>query len=69
MIKLDEKESEFESRKTMYEERKNIYDKNIARLEQQIERKDDLIEQLLNAYLPLSAALRSRNENLTSPII
>jgi len=52
MIKLDEKESEFESRKTMYEERKTLYDNTITRLESQIERKDALIERLLNAYLP-----------------
>lgn len=52
MIKLDEQEAAFESRKSMYEERKSIYDRNIARLEKQIERKDDLIERLLNTYLP-----------------
>ena len=33
MIKLDEQEAAFESRKSMYEERKSIYDRNIARLE------------------------------------
>ena len=56
MIKLDEQEATFESRKSMYEERKNIYDRNIARLEKQIERKDDLIERLLNTYLPTNSA-------------
>jgi hypothetical protein len=56
MIKLDEQEAAFESRKSMYEERKSIYDKNIARLEKQIERKDDLIERLLNTYLPTNPA-------------
>jgi hypothetical protein len=56
MIKLDEQEAAFESRKSMYEERKSIYDRNIARLENQIERKDDLIERLLNTYLPTNSA-------------
>ena len=56
MIKLDEQEAAFESRKSMYEERKSIYDRNIARLENQIERKDDLIERLLNTYLPNNSA-------------
>jgi hypothetical protein len=56
MIKLDEQEAAFESRKSMYEERKSIYDRNIARLEKQIERKDDLIERLLNTYLPTNSA-------------
>ena len=56
MIKLDEQEATFESRKSMYEERKSIYDRNIARLEKQIERKDDLIERLLNTYLPTNSA-------------
>ena len=37
-------------------ERKSIYDRNIARLEKQIERKDDLIERLLNTYLPTNSA-------------
>ena len=55
MIKLDEQEAAFESRKSMYEERKSIYDRNIARLENQIERKDDLIERLLNTYLPTNS--------------
>ena len=59
MMKLDEKESEFESRRRMYEERKNLYDSNISRLEQQIERKDELIERLLNAYLPTVSVSRS----------
>lgn len=56
MIKLDEQEAAFESRKSMYEDRKSIYDRNIARLENQIERKDDLIERLLNTYLPTNSA-------------
>ncbi len=38
------------------ETRKSIYDRNIARLEKQIERKDDLIERLLNTYLPTNSA-------------
>ena len=59
MMKLDEKESEFESRRRMYEERKNLYDSNISRLEQQIERKDELIERLLDAYLPTVSISRS----------
>ena len=52
MIKLDEKEADFAARLAMYEDRKGIYDRTIARLERQIERKDELIERLLNAYLP-----------------
>ena len=57
MIKLDEQEAAFESRKSMYEERKNIYDRNITRLEKQIERKDNLIERLLNTYLPTNSVV------------
>ncbi|MBR5371411.1 MAG: hypothetical protein IK130_04275, partial [Oscillospiraceae bacterium] len=56
MIKLDEKEADFDSRRSMYEERKVLYDRTIARLEDQIERKDAMIERLLNAYLPGKSA-------------
>lgn len=52
MLKLDEKESEFEKRIAMYEERKALYEKSIERFETQIARKDELIERLLNTYLP-----------------
>ena len=52
MMKLDEKDADFEMRQSLYEERKVIYESTIARLESQIERKDGLIERLLNAYLP-----------------
>lgn len=55
MMKLDEKDADFEMRQSLYEERKAIYESTIARLESQIERKDGLIERLLNAYLPQSA--------------
>ena len=52
MMKLDEKESEFEKRTSLYEERKAMYEKSINRFETQIALKDDLIERLLNKYLP-----------------
>ena len=52
MIKLDEKEKEFEERKALYEERKAQYEKTIDRFETQAAHKDELIERLLNAYLP-----------------
>ena len=52
MMKLDEKEKEFEDRKELYEERKANYEKTISRFETQVARKDDLIERLLNKYLP-----------------
>ena len=52
MIKLDEKEKEFEERKALYEERKTQYEKTIDRFETQAAHKDELIERLLNAYLP-----------------
>ena len=52
MIKLDEKESDFDRQRTLYEERKALYEKSIDRFETQIARKDELIERLLNTYLP-----------------
>lgn len=52
MIKLDEKEKEFDDRKALYEERKALYEKTIERFETQVSRKDELIERLLNKYLP-----------------
>lgn len=52
MIKLDEKEQDFDRQRTMYEERKAMYEKSIDRFETQIARKDELIERLLNTYLP-----------------
>ena len=52
MMKLDEKEKEFDTRKSLYEERKAQYEKTIERFETQISRKDELIERLLNTYLP-----------------
>lgn len=54
MIKLDEKEQEFERQRALYEERKSLYEKSIDRFETQISRKDELIERLLNKYLPES---------------
>lgn len=52
MMKLDENESEFQKRIDLYEERKALYEKTIDRFEIQIVRKDELIERLLNKYLP-----------------
>lgn len=52
MIKLDEKEQEFDNRRALYEERKALYEKTIERFEVQIARKDELIERLLDKYLP-----------------
>lgn len=52
MMKLDEKEQEFDKRISLYEERKALYEKSIERFETQIYRKDELIERLLNEYLP-----------------
>lgn len=52
MMKLDEKELEFEKRLALYEERKALYEKTIERFEIQIARKDELIERLLDKYLP-----------------
>lgn len=52
MMKLDEKEQEFEKRIALYEERKALYEKTIERFEIQIARKDELIERLLDKYLP-----------------
>ena len=52
MMKLDEKETDFERQRSLYEERKTLYEKSIERFETQIARKDELIERLLNKYLP-----------------
>ena len=52
MLKLDEKEQEFEKRIALCEERKALYEKTIDRFETQVSRKDELIERLLNTYLP-----------------
>lgn len=52
MMKLDEKEQDFERQRVLYEERKSLYEKSINRFETQIALKDDLIERLLNKYLP-----------------
>lgn len=52
MIKLDEKDQEFEKRLNLYEERRALYEKSIERFETQIARKDEIIERLLNKYLP-----------------
>lgn len=52
MIKLDEKEQEFENRKALYEERKSLYERDISRMQTQIENKDELIRRLMNKYLP-----------------
>ena len=52
MMKLDEKEADFERQRSLYEERKSLYEKSIERFETQIARKDELIERLLNKYLP-----------------
>lgn len=52
MMKLDEKEQEFGKRIELYEERKALYEKSIERFEIQIARKDELIERLLDKYLP-----------------
>ena len=52
MMKLDEKEHDFERQRALYEERKALYEKSIDRFETQIARKDELIERLLNKYLP-----------------
>lgn len=52
MLKLDEKEQEFEKRIALCEERKALYEKTIDRFETQVSRKDELIERLLNKYLP-----------------
>ena len=52
MLKMDEKEQEFEKRIALYEERKALYEKTIDRFETQVSRKDELIERLLNTYLP-----------------
>ena len=52
MMKLDEKEQDFERQRSLYEERKSLYEKTISRFETQISLKDDLIERLLNKYLP-----------------
>ena len=52
MLKMDEKEQEFEKRIALCEERKALYEKTIDRFETQVSRKDELIERLLNKYLP-----------------
>ena len=52
MMKLDEREQDFERQRALYEERKALYEKSIERFETQISRKDELIERLLNKYLP-----------------
>ncbi len=52
MMKLDEREQEFGKRIELYEERKALYEKTIERFEVQISRKDELIERLLDKYLP-----------------
>ena len=52
MMKLDEKEQEFEKRLDLYEERRALYEKSIERFETQVARKDEIIERLLNKFLP-----------------
>ena len=52
MIKLDEKETEFEKRLALYEERKALYEKSIERFETQIAMKDTIIARFLDTYLP-----------------
>lgn len=52
MLKLDEKEAEFEKRLAMYEERKSLYEKSIERFETQIAMKDTIIARFLDTYLP-----------------
>lgn len=52
MLKLDEKETEFEKRIAMYEERKSLYEKSIERFETQIAMKDTIIARFLDTYLP-----------------
>ena len=52
MMKIDEKEQEFEKQRTLYEERKALYEKSIQRFEIQIDNKDELIRRLMNKYLP-----------------
>lgn len=52
MLKLDEKETEFEKRLALCEERRMLYEKSIERFETQIAMKDKLIERFLNTYLP-----------------
>ena len=52
MMKLDEKEQEFERQRVLYEDRKNLYEKTIQRFEIQIDNKDELIRRLMNKYLP-----------------
>lgn len=52
MLKLDEKEQDFEKRLALYEERKTLYEKTIERFEIQVARKDDMIDRLMRTYLP-----------------
>lgn len=59
IIKLDEQKAEFAQKETMYEDRKALYESQIeqfkaqlARCEKAIDRKDEMIERLLNATLP-----------------
>lgn len=52
MLKLDEKETEFEKRLALYEERKALYEKSIERFETQITMKDTIIARFLDTYLP-----------------
>lgn len=52
MLKLDEKETEFEKRLALCEERKALYEKYIERFETQIAMKDTIIARFLDTYLP-----------------
>lgn len=72
MIKLEEQKSVYDKRDAMYKERQGIYEHHISRLEDEIdrlnehlsgcerriERKDIVLEQLLNAYI-----VNQENEN------
>ena len=52
LLKLEERETDFQKRLDLLEQRKVLYEKTIERMETQITRKDELIERLLNKYLP-----------------
>ena len=52
LLKLEERETDFQKRLDLLEQRKVLYEKTIERMETQISRKDELIERLLNKYLP-----------------
>ena len=52
LIQIEDLQEDFTRRLTFYKERKEQYEKTIALLDDQLHKKDELIERLMTAYLP-----------------